>query len=174
VVVGSVKISDRGGGFISYSLSHMSEYVANVIEFPLEQRIIRPQIGGAYMADAVNEFGAQLGSRVYETRVLQRRSQAEVAEQAGVGIATVGRIERGEHVPDLSTLNRVARSLDVPLAFLLESGPPKALAAGRERRLADELAYTVETETDHKQPRAIYELLNTVARNAVWRHEDNS
>jgi len=122
------------------------------------------------MADAVD----MLGERIYQSRVLQRRSQTEVAREAGVGVSTIGRIERGEVIPDLATLNGIARALELPLAVLLEGEPPKALAAERERRLADELAYTVETETDHKQPRAIYELLNTVARNAVWRHEDNS
>ena len=61
----------------------------------------------------------------------QRRllTQEELAEKAGVGVATIARIEAGQGAR-ISTLRKLARALDVTADELLgEDGEGKAQAA---------------------------------------------
>jgi len=46
-------------------------------------------------------------------------TQAEVAQRAGLDLRTVTRIERVEREPSISTLVRIARGLNLPVAELL-------------------------------------------------------
>ena len=45
---------------------------------------------------------------------------AEVARRAGLGEATLYRIEKGRHVPRDYTVGRIAHALGVPVASLFE------------------------------------------------------
>lgn len=55
---------------------------------------------------------AELGSRLAQRRIAMRLSQADLAEQAGVGKRTVERIEAGESA-QVTTLVRLFRVLDL-------------------------------------------------------------
>lgn len=55
---------------------------------------------------------SELGRRLERHRVQRDRTQAELAEQAGIGRATLQRIERGESVQLLS-LVKLLRTLDL-------------------------------------------------------------
>ena len=48
-------------------------------------------------------------------RARKQLTQRQLATQSGVGTATVNRIEGGDYVPNLLTLDKLARALDVPM-----------------------------------------------------------
>jgi transcriptional regulator with XRE-family HTH domain len=50
----------------------------------------------------------------------RRMSQAALATNAGVSREYVARLETGHHDPSLSTLQKLAKALGVPVASLLE------------------------------------------------------
>jgi transcriptional regulator with XRE-family HTH domain len=54
----------------------------------------------------------QLGSFIKHTRIQQNKTQAQLAEMAGLNRSTIGQIENGESVT-LSSLIQVLRVLDV-------------------------------------------------------------
>jgi transcriptional regulator with XRE-family HTH domain len=47
-------------------------------------------------------------------------SQAELSKAAGVSPAHLGRIERNEHDPHLSTIRKIAKALDVDPSELVD------------------------------------------------------
>ncbi len=87
---------------------------------------------------------AELGQRLAARRVEMQLTQAEVAEQAGVGKRTLERMEAG-HSSQLSSLVRVLRVLDAlpalesllpgtgprPMDLLQRGGKPRQRATGK-------------------------------------------
>ncbi len=67
----------------------------------------------------MNEI-AIFASNVASTRAQKHLSQTQVSSRSGIHVTEVSRIERGLRDPRLSTLLRLARALEVPLARLLE------------------------------------------------------
>jgi transcriptional regulator with XRE-family HTH domain len=65
-----------------------------------------------------------LAARLREERRRQRLSLRKLAEVSGLSPTTVHQIETGRGSPSLATLQTLASTLGVPLATLLESGPP--------------------------------------------------
>ena len=66
---------------------------------------------------------ALLKEKLREERRRAALTQEELADKAGVGIATVARIEAGEiEEPRVSTLRKLAEALDIRPADLLENG----------------------------------------------------
>ena len=63
----------------------------------------------------------RLGQNVRKFRKERRMSQTELAEQAGVALMTISRLERGEHDPHVRTLSQIARGLGVPLFELMRA-----------------------------------------------------
>ena len=61
-----------------------------------------------------------IGERLKRQRTRRALTQAELAERAGVAVATVARIERNEIEPRMPTLRKLARALDVDPAELVE------------------------------------------------------
>ncbi|WGD56858.1 helix-turn-helix transcriptional regulator [Bradyrhizobium sp. CB1650] len=62
---------------------------------------------------------AALGQRVKDLRHSRKRSQADLAEDAGIRRALVSQIERGDANPRLDTILRIASALKVEPAALL-------------------------------------------------------
>ena len=60
--------------------------------------------------------------RLKELRRLRALSQEELAEESGVGRATISRIERGETGAQGRTLRRLAKALGVDVAELVAKG----------------------------------------------------
>ncbi len=56
----------------------------------------------------------------------QRLTIEQLAQRAGVTSSTVGRAERGEHIPEPSTVYALAGALDVPLMDLFILEPEEA------------------------------------------------
>lgn len=60
-----------------------------------------------------------VGERVRQIRIAKGLSQEEVANNADIPINQIGRIERGEINPTISTLHAIAEALNTTLALLV-------------------------------------------------------
>ncbi len=61
-----------------------------------------------------------VGIRIRELRNQRGISQEELANEAEVPLSQIGRIERGENNPTISTLYVLAQALDVELKELID------------------------------------------------------
>lgn len=62
----------------------------------------------------------KFGKHLLKLRTQHDLSQEELANDADIPINQIGRIERGEINPSLSTLNAIARALDMKLSKLVD------------------------------------------------------
>lgn len=67
----------------------------------------------------MDEILNKLGKRIRERRREMDLSRAQLAEQAGLSVGQIARIERGEHVPKFKTVMALERVLKIPLLSLL-------------------------------------------------------
>lgn len=63
-----------------------------------------------------------IGTKITEARKKMQISQAQLAEHLFISSQAVGKWERGESLPDIITLNRLAEILGVTLNYFSESG----------------------------------------------------
>jgi transcriptional regulator with XRE-family HTH domain len=61
----------------------------------------------------------KLGTLIRHVREERHLLQRELADQAGIPVRTLGRIERGEVDMRLSTLRKIAKALNVDIKDLL-------------------------------------------------------
>src|SRR5215207_3309551 len=108
----------------------------------------RPARRGALVNDRPNI--SQLGVLLRQRRRERRRSLRDLADEIGVSLNTLSRVERG-HVPDLVNFQRIVDWLDVPAdAFLepasSEASIPEVIARHlrADPRLTDEDAERIE------------------------------
>ncbi|MBK7245158.1 MAG: helix-turn-helix transcriptional regulator [Saprospiraceae bacterium] len=64
-----------------------------------------------------------IGNKMTEARKKANLSQAELTQQISISSQAVGKWERGESLPDITTLNRVAEILGVDLNYFSERFP---------------------------------------------------
>lgn len=62
-----------------------------------------------------------IGSKIAEARKKNNLSQAELAQQVSISAQAVGKWERGESMPDITTLNRLAEIFGVDLNYFSDS-----------------------------------------------------
>jgi len=62
-----------------------------------------------------------IGNKIAAARKKTNLSQAELAQQVSISSQAVGKWERGESMPDITTLNRLAEILGVDLNYFSES-----------------------------------------------------
>ena len=62
----------------------------------------------------------KIGKSVRKLRIKRFWSQAELSKAADVSPAHLGRIERNEHDPHLSTIRKIAQALDVDPSELID------------------------------------------------------
>lgn len=62
-----------------------------------------------------------LGNKIIQARKKANLTQAELAQQVSISPQAVGKWERGESMPDVSTLNRLAEILRVDLNYFSDS-----------------------------------------------------
>jgi transcriptional regulator with XRE-family HTH domain len=62
----------------------------------------------------------KIGKSVRRSRIKRFMSQAELSKAAGVSPAHLGRIERNEHDPHLSTIRKIAKALGVDPSELVD------------------------------------------------------
>ncbi|MDP1800747.1 MAG: pentapeptide repeat-containing protein [Bacteroidota bacterium] len=65
-----------------------------------------------------------IGNKIATARKKINLSQAELAQQVSISSQAVGKWERGESMPDITTLNRLAEILGVDLNYFSESFAP--------------------------------------------------
>jgi len=68
----------------------------------------------------------KIGNKIAEARKKINISQAQLAQRLFISPQAVGKWERGESMPDIITLNRLAEILDVDLNYFSESIEPVA------------------------------------------------
>ena len=61
-----------------------------------------------------------IGERVRDLRIKNKMSQEALANEADVPLSQIGRIERGENNPTISTLHVLATALGIDLKTLLD------------------------------------------------------
>jgi DNA-binding XRE family transcriptional regulator len=59
------------------------------------------------------------GSRVREARIAKNMTQTQLAKEAGMHQGNLSRLEKGEHMPTVGTLRRVAIALDADFSDLI-------------------------------------------------------
>lgn len=62
----------------------------------------------------------QVGNRIRELRIERGLSQLDLADEAEVPLLQIGRIERGENNPTISTLHAPCNALKIDLKTLLD------------------------------------------------------
>ncbi|MBI5208379.1 MAG: helix-turn-helix domain-containing protein [Elusimicrobia bacterium] len=77
----------------------------------------------------MDKLYADIGGRMRALRKALRRTQAEVAEAAGIDASFYGQVERGKNVPSLKTVLAVAAALGVEPGELLPGGAPAGKGA---------------------------------------------
>jgi transcriptional regulator with XRE-family HTH domain len=80
--------------------------------------------------------------RIRELRMAKRWSQERLAEEAGLSMDAISRIERGERDPRLETVAQIARALGIALPKLLKFGGPPL----RSSKAKDDLTRSGEEE----------------------------
>jgi transcriptional regulator with XRE-family HTH domain len=65
-----------------------------------------------------------MSGRLREARRLAGLTQRELAKQAGVGLATIRRIEQTGMEPRLGTVRRLASTLGVRVAWIVDGEEP--------------------------------------------------
>lgn len=70
-----------------------------------------------------SELKRTVGTNVARLRRGRRLSAGELARRAGIGKATLSRIEAGTHNPTIETLHALTSALDVPLGTPLHDTP---------------------------------------------------
>ena len=98
---------------------------------------------------------AAMGRRIHERRRELKLTQERLAERTEVSASFVGHLERGEKIPSVDTLARLAEALDVSLDFLVWG--KKHTCAGQACTLLSDLAgllavYGMEKRRDGAQP----------------------
>lgn len=66
-----------------------------------------------------------IGNKIFEARKKMNISQAQLAQRLFISSQAVGKWERGESMPDITTFNRLAEILGVDLNYFSESFSPE-------------------------------------------------
>lgn len=74
------------------------------------------------MVTDLNKLPKNLGKKIHIERIKAEISQEELAEWAGVSVATLSKLERGVVLPTLETATRIANALQLTLPELFTFG----------------------------------------------------
>ena len=66
------------------------------------------------------ELARLIGHNVRAARKAAGLTQAALSERTGIAVPHISRLEAGIHLPSVSTLKKVADTLEVPICRLLE------------------------------------------------------
>ena len=81
------------------------------------------------MAGRKYKYRKDLSKQIKNARIGKKLSQEQLAEACGVSRQTVARWERGDRVPSLSSLERIAEAFSIPLSEFLTGGESAACVA---------------------------------------------
>jgi len=91
-----------------------------------------------------------IGNKIATARKKTNLSQAELAQQVSISPQAVGKWERGESMPDITTLNRLAEIFGVDLNYFSDSFPTEEVAAPSYEKI-DQLSEEVPTSKQRKR-----------------------
>jgi transcriptional regulator with XRE-family HTH domain len=83
-----------------------------------------------------------IGSAIQTCRTKRRLSQAELARRAECSVSYISMLENSQRDPTISTVNKIAQALGVPVEILFFIGAEKGELAGLDKDLAGQLALT--------------------------------
>lgn len=72
------------------------------------------------MTDKADKIHFKIGIKIRLERIKKNISQEKLGELANLSKAYIGSVERGESVPTIETLNRIANALDITLVELVD------------------------------------------------------
>jgi len=82
-----------------------------------------------------------LGKAIRLCRVQKQLSQAELASMAGISVSYLSLLEKDKRDPSLSTVQKVANALEVPLSILVYLAMDNTEIKDISSELAEKLAY---------------------------------
>lgn len=80
----------------------------------------------------------KIGEKIKELRIKGNLSQAELAEKAQISRVAIGNYERGDRIPNIEILNKIASALNIDLSTLLIQQP--TITTTENHTIEDELA----------------------------------
>ena len=83
-----------------------------------------------------------IGQTIQLARSKRKLSQAALAKRAGISVSYLSLLERGRRDPPLSTLQRIAAALVMPVEILFFLGAEEGELGHLNRDLAGQLAIT--------------------------------
>lgn len=89
-----------------------------------------------------------IGNKIAAARKKMNLSQAELSQQVSISPQAVGKWERGESMPDISTLNRLAEILGVDLNYFSENFQNDEVATRFMEKIDHQIA---ENQTNNKK-----------------------
>ncbi|MBL7884919.1 MAG: helix-turn-helix domain-containing protein, partial [Bacteroidia bacterium] len=90
-----------------------------------------------------------IGNKIAEARKKLNISQAQLAEQVSISPQAVGKWERGESMPDITTLNRLAEIFGVDLNYFSENVyvvEPKVKTGDLTEKQVDDFSPSINTK----------------------------
>ena len=91
-----------------------------------------------------------IGQKIKAARERKGWLQENLADESGIARANIARLEGGRHAAHLSTLGRVAKSLDLEVDFLLKAPEPVSAHEGRKLAEASIDAWSEQLEKEDK------------------------
>ncbi len=91
------------------------------------------------------KFGKKVCERIREIRVSMKLTQSQFAEITGLSQDGVGKIERGDAVPTIDTLYKIATGLKIPIEKFLP--PEKKAPTGRQNKAIEDFVVYLKTRS---------------------------
>ncbi|MDI3481778.1 MAG: hypothetical protein PWQ97_1433 [Tepidanaerobacteraceae bacterium] len=108
-----------------------------------------------------DEIFRDIGKKIRQIRQKQNLTQEELGEKANLHYSYIGQMERGDKIPSLKTLNKIAKALNVGLDYILE-GPLKYSPASEAEEAINEFVHILRT-----RPARQTEMLISICRNII-------
>ena len=102
-----------------------------------------------------------IGKRIRRLRKQRNLTQEELGERAGLHYSYIGQVERGDKIPSLKTLSKIAQALNVSLDYILEDAETYKVKPDSESAI-NELLAMVKTRPTHE-----IKLLTSVCRTII-------
>jgi len=83
-----------------------------------------------------------LGKSIQTCRLQRGLSQGDLATKAGISVSYLSMLENSKRDPTVSTVNKIAEALGVPVEILFFLGAEDGELAGIDKALAGQLALT--------------------------------
>lgn len=74
-----------------------------------------------------------IGNKIKQTRLLQRKTQQQIADYCNISKSMLSKIENGQRASAVATLSKICEALNIPLSWLLDSEKDQELVLVREQ-----------------------------------------